>query len=84
MYKKRADDVEHLLKLLTLFPGLTQRALTSLHQIAPSLLYRCIDQGLITAREEVIGTRNGKHHVFRFYATKPWKKPSEDESCAAE
>lgn len=78
-YKKRMDDADRLLKLLTLFPGMTQRALTAMHQIAPSLLYRCIDEGIVMVREEVQGTRNGHHHVFKFYATTPWRKPTEEE-----
>jgi hypothetical protein len=64
---KRLDDAERLIQLLTLYPGLTQRALVAMHGIAPSLIYRCIEQGLIISKEQVVGHRSGYLHVFRFY-----------------
>ena len=66
---KRMSDAERLLNLLARFPGMTQRALVTLHGIAPSLVYRCVDQGLITTQEQVVGHRSGRLHVFRFYVT---------------
>ena len=65
---KRMSDAERLINLLRQHPGMTQRALVSLHGIAPSLIYRCIDQGVIEVREQVVGHRSGCLHVFRFYA----------------
>jgi hypothetical protein len=67
MHRKRIDDVSRVLEVLTRFPGLTQRALAEMHNIAPSLIYRCIEQKLIVAQEQVVGHRSGYHHVFRFY-----------------
>jgi hypothetical protein len=61
------DDATRLVELLTEFPGLTQRALVVLHDISPSLIYRCVEQGLITPQEQVMGHRSGCHHVFKFY-----------------
>ena len=65
---KRMSDAERLVQLLRQFPGMTQRALVSLHSIAPSLIYRCVDQSMIEVREQVVGHRSGCLHVFRFYA----------------
>jgi hypothetical protein len=62
------DDAEQLIRLLTEFPGMTQTALVQLHDIAPSLIYRCVEQELIRCKVDVVGTRSGNHHVFRFYA----------------
>jgi hypothetical protein len=70
MHRKRVDDVGHVLEVLTRFPGLTQRALAEMHGIAPGLLYRCIEQKLIVAQEQVVGHRSGYHHVFRFYVNR--------------
>ena len=65
---KRMSDADRLLALLARFPGMTQRALVGLHGIAPSLIYRCIEQGMIEVREQAVGHRSGTLHVFRFYA----------------
>lgn len=62
---KRMDDVHMLLTLLAEAPGLTQQALTMRHNFAPGLLYRCIQQELITVRVQSIDG----HSVFRFYVS---------------
>lgn len=65
---KRLDDADRLIALLRQFPGLTKRALLVLHDIAPSLLYRCVEANLITARKHIVGHRSGRFNVYRFYA----------------
>ncbi len=65
---KRLDDADQLIALLRQYPGMTQRALLALHDIAPSLLYRCIQADLVTARRHVVGHRSGRFNVYRFYA----------------
>jgi hypothetical protein len=67
---KRFDDAERLIALLSQFPGLSQRALLTLHDIAPSLIYRCVEQGLIDVKEHIVGHRSGHIRVFRFYPAK--------------
>lgn len=62
------SDTERLVDVLTRFPGLTQRALVVMHDITPSLLYRCVQQGLVTVQTHVMGHRSGCHRVFKFYA----------------
>lgn len=65
---KRLADANHLIAVLRQYPGMTQRALLTLHNIAPGLLYRCIQANLITARRHVVGHRSGRFNVYRFYA----------------
>jgi len=62
---KRMDDATRLLHVLAEFPGLSQHALTMKHNFAPGLIYRCIEQGLVTVRVQTIDA----HSVFRFYLT---------------
>ncbi len=76
---KRMDDVERLVKTLRRWPGLTQRALVVMHGVAPSLLYRCVAQGLVTIQEQVMGHRSGCIHVFRFYAKRVNDQTSGEE-----
>lgn len=71
---KRLSDSHRLLDLLIRYPGMTQRALVAMHGIAPSLVYRCVDQGLIAVQEQVVGHRSGCLHVFRFYITEAGRK----------
>jgi hypothetical protein len=65
---KRLDDADYLIEVLRRHPGLTQRALLTLHDIAPGLLYRCIERDLITTQAHTVGHRSGKFTVYRFYA----------------
>jgi hypothetical protein len=65
---KRLADADRLIALLRLHPGLTKRALLSLHDIAPGLIYRCVAANLIRVRAHVVGHRSGRFNVYRFYA----------------
>jgi hypothetical protein len=64
------SPTERLIQVVTQFPGLTLRALLVLHDIAPSLIYRCVQLGLIETKRQTMGHRSGCLYVFRFYAAK--------------
>jgi len=79
MHKKRMDDADQLVAILKRTPGLTQLELVRLHQIAPGLLYRCLEQKLIVAVGQVTKADNGGYgrpHVFRFYAANGYPVPN--------
>jgi hypothetical protein len=65
---KRLDDADRVIEVLHRHPGLTQKALLTLHDIAPGLLYRCVKQDLIQVQEHTVGHRSGSFTVYRFYA----------------
>ncbi len=74
---KRMDDAHKLLQLLAGCPdGVTQHALTIMHEFAPGLLYRCVEQGLVTARQQTVDARGGNKPltVWRMYITDDGRK----------
>jgi hypothetical protein len=81
---KRMADANRLLRLLDGCPdGITERALVVMHQFAPSLLYRCIDLGLVNVRVEQVGARKGNGSlltIYRLYLSEEGRKQLETGS----
>jgi hypothetical protein len=51
-----------------------------MHQFAPSLLYRCIDLGLVNVRVEQVSARGGngsRQTIYRFYLSEEGRKQLE-------
>jgi hypothetical protein len=54
-----------------------------MHQFAPSLLYRCIDLGLVNVRVEQVGARKGNGSlltIYRLYLSEEGRKQLETGS----
>lgn len=66
----RMDECMRLLALLEGCPqGAPEKLLMIAHGFPPSVLYQCVDQGLVHVEQQTVSRRRGDvdYGVFRFY-----------------